>query len=152
MDSDSPSSNIGNLRFQRADFPRTEEFPTQYLTGGFHPVSVGDVYGSNYKVLRKLGCGAYSTVWLAEDLRFLPPCSTDVRNGQAVALKVLADNASRRELDIMKRLRETFSSFPMRQVCGANAGSFRAYRPQREPSLHCDGADVARRAGIPGGL
>ena len=106
MDSDSPG-NIDSVRFQRADLLRIEECPTQYLTGGFYPVRLGDVYGSNYKVIRKLGCGAYSTVWLAEELRFLPTCSADVRSGQAVALKVLASNASRRELDIMKRLRES---------------------------------------------
>lgn len=39
-----------------------------YSTGGFHPVSLGDTFNSGtYKVVRKLGYGQYSTVWLARD-------------------------------------------------------------------------------------
>lgn len=49
-----------------------EEFPGLYLPGpqgrSFHPVAVGDVY-SHYRVIRKLGHGAVSTVWLAEDVK-----------------------------------------------------------------------------------
>jgi serine/threonine-protein kinase SRPK3 len=41
-----------------------------YKLGGFHPVRPGDVYDhGRYKVVRKLGFGAYSTVWLTEDTR-----------------------------------------------------------------------------------
>jgi hypothetical protein len=50
-----------------------EEFPGLYLPGpkgrSFHPVVVGDVY-SHYRVVRKLGHGGISTVWLAEDLKY----------------------------------------------------------------------------------
>jgi serine/threonine protein kinase len=52
-----------------------EEFPGVYmvtLAGDrgrlFHPVVVGDIY-SHYRVIRKLGHGGLSTVWLAEDLK-----------------------------------------------------------------------------------
>lgn len=39
-----------------------------YHPGGFHPVSLGDTFNSGrYKVLRKLGYGTFSTVWLARD-------------------------------------------------------------------------------------
>jgi hypothetical protein len=42
----------------------------QYTHCGFHPVRPGDVYGEGrYKVLRKLGYGSYSTVWLTEDIK-----------------------------------------------------------------------------------
>lgn len=41
-----------------------EEGMESYSVGGFHPVRLGEVYGSHYKVLRKLGYGSYSTVWL----------------------------------------------------------------------------------------
>ena len=51
-----------------------EEWPAVYEMHpkgrGFHPVRVGDVY-SHYKIIRKLGYGAYSTVWLAEEIQFL---------------------------------------------------------------------------------
>jgi serine/threonine-protein kinase SRPK3 len=45
-----------------------EEGRDEYRPGGFHPVYIGDVYAEKYKVLNKLGYGAYSTVWLVQDL------------------------------------------------------------------------------------
>lgn len=39
-----------------------------YRRGGYHPVTIGDVYRNKYKVLRKLGWGHYSTVWLVQDM------------------------------------------------------------------------------------
>ena len=47
-----------------------EESHRDYAERGFPEVLVGDVY-SHYKIVRKLGYGAFSTVWLAVDLRFL---------------------------------------------------------------------------------
>ena len=48
----------------------------RYTTGGFQPISLGDVMTAEsplrkYRILHKLGLGAYSTVWLAETLH--PP-------------------------------------------------------------------------------
>lgn len=34
----------------------------------YYPVQIGDVYQSEYKVIGKLGYGAYSTVWLCRRL------------------------------------------------------------------------------------
>ncbi len=39
-----------------------------YRKGGYHPVNIGDVYRGRYKVLRKLGYGHFSTVWLVLDM------------------------------------------------------------------------------------
>lgn len=50
--------------------PWDEETPDKYDEAAFHPVRVGDLYDNNYKVIRKLGVGAYSTVWLANDIRY----------------------------------------------------------------------------------
>ncbi|KAI0456349.1 serine protein kinase [Xylaria acuta] len=51
-----------------------------YRPGGYHPVVLGDVfYNGQYKVIRKLGEGSYSTVWLAHDLR----------NNMYVAIKIM---------------------------------------------------------------
>lgn len=47
------------------------EEPDYYKTGGFHPISLGDTFGPDqYTILRKLGYGQYSTVWLARDSKY----------------------------------------------------------------------------------
>lgn len=47
---------------------RPVEEPDYYETGGFHSISLGDKFGcGQYTILRKLGYGQYSTVWLARD-------------------------------------------------------------------------------------
>jgi serine/threonine-protein kinase SRPK3 len=82
-----------------------DEEPINYEEGGFYPVQVGEVLGRNYKIVRKLGCGGYSTVWLAEDLRCkVGQKALTNRDGQAVALKVMAHSAPCGEIDILKRL------------------------------------------------
>lgn len=47
-----------------------EEDVCDYRFGGYHPVRLGDVYNGRYKVIRKLGYGQHSTVWLVLDLRY----------------------------------------------------------------------------------
>lgn len=44
-----------------------EEGKDAYRRGDFHPVYIGDIYNERYEVLRKIGYGQYSTVWLVED-------------------------------------------------------------------------------------
>jgi len=46
-----------------------------YRPGGFHPVYLDNVIQGRYKLVHKLGFGAFSTVWLAIDLQ------TDFENG-----------------------------------------------------------------------
>lgn len=50
--------------------PEDAEAVEGYQPGGYHPVHLGERYGwkGRYKILHKLGCGSYSTVWLARDL------------------------------------------------------------------------------------
>lgn len=45
----------------------SEEDHDLYRPGGLHPVHLGDVFHCRYEVLRKLGYGRYSTVWLVKD-------------------------------------------------------------------------------------
>lgn len=47
------------------------EWGESYHPGGYHPVHLQDVFNTQYRVIRKLGYGSYSTVWLAIDLRFV---------------------------------------------------------------------------------
>ncbi|KAI8336045.1 hypothetical protein BD560DRAFT_36548 [Blakeslea trispora] len=45
-----------------------EEDRKDYCKGGYHPVHVGDKYkDGQYVVIRKLGWGHFSTVWLIRD-------------------------------------------------------------------------------------
>ncbi|NWI95698.1 SRPK kinase, partial [Pitta sordida] len=37
--------------------------------GGHHPVREGEVFNTRYQALRELGCGAFATVWLCQDMR-----------------------------------------------------------------------------------
>ena len=46
-----------------------EERPPWYTPDRFYPVRIGEVLNSRYRVVGKLGFGAYSTVWLCRDLR-----------------------------------------------------------------------------------
>jgi serine/threonine protein kinase len=63
------SSHIkATLAFKKGGLTPQEEGIECYLLKRFCPVRLGDIYG-HYKVVRKLGAGSYSTVWLAEDVR-----------------------------------------------------------------------------------
>ncbi|KAL3457560.1 protein kinase [Aspergillus heterothallicus] len=65
--------NIFNLAFPTATLERVSrsppaEEPDFYKAGGFHPICLGDTFQKDqYTILRKLGYGQYSTVWLAKD-------------------------------------------------------------------------------------
>ena len=45
-----------------------EDLPS-YVPEDYYPVYIGEVFGSRYQVVGKLGFGVNSTVWLCRDLR-----------------------------------------------------------------------------------
>lgn len=76
-----------------------------YRKGGYHPVSIGEWYGKKrYQVVKKLGWGHFSTVWLAKD----------DKEGGFVALKVVKSAAHYTEaaLDEVKLLQCVASNDP----------------------------------------
>jgi hypothetical protein len=85
-------------------------------SGGFHPIHLGDVLSSpqaQYRVLHKLGRGAFSTVWSAETLQELsvvhPPLHSSTISQHYVAIKVcVADADPKHELEVHNRLSRTF--------------------------------------------
>ncbi|GJN92533.1 hypothetical protein Rhopal_005563-T1 [Rhodotorula paludigena] len=99
-----PSSST-SISFESV-FTDEEEKLSDYEQGGYHPVRLGDVYGPNdrYVVVRKLGWGHFSTVWLARD--------TTVN--KHVALKVVksATHYTETALDEIKLLQRVVESNP----------------------------------------
>lgn len=92
------TKGTGRARLLPPIHPLKEEPIDWYRPGRFHPVKLGDVYGIRYEVLRKLGWGICSTVWLARDLESVHPSAhassfwvADViRANRHVALKILS--------------------------------------------------------------
>uniref|UniRef100_A0A2S2NTA4 non-specific serine/threonine protein kinase n=1 Tax=Schizaphis graminum TaxID=13262 RepID=A0A2S2NTA4_SCHGA len=100
-DSSSNESDEGTDEMYASDEEEQEE-SSDYCKGGYHPVQIGDVFQSRYHVLRKLGWGHFSTVWLCWDF-------TDKRY---VALKVVksASHFTETALDEIKLLKSVRDS------------------------------------------
>lgn len=82
-----------------------EEDSEDYCKGGYHPVAVGETYNEGrYVVVRKLGWGHFSTVWL----------SRDTTTGKHVALKVVRSAAHYTEtaIDEIKLLNRIVQAKP----------------------------------------
>lgn len=62
------SGSSSQLRISIDEMSDSEsEDDVDYKKGGYHPVKLGDLYNNRYLVIKKLGWGHFSTVWLAED-------------------------------------------------------------------------------------
>lgn len=88
-----------------AETTADEEDSEDYCKGGYHPVHVGETYNNGkYVVVRKLGWGHFSTVWL----------SRDTTTGRHVALKVVRSAAHYTEtaIDEIKLLNKVNQANP----------------------------------------
>ncbi|XP_013815778.2 SRSF protein kinase 3-like [Apteryx mantelli] len=73
-------------------------------TGGHHPVQEGDVFNMRYQALRKLGCGAFATVWLCHDTRRKKHVAVKVpRSGESFAEAAQDEVALLRCVSSMKK-------------------------------------------------
>ncbi|KAI0832021.1 kinase-like domain-containing protein [Trametes gibbosa] len=93
------------IEFHFDPMDTTEELEL-YRPGGYHPVAIGDMLDAQpdlpapqrrYRILHKLGYGAYATVWLARD----------VRSATFVALKITTADLgahAAREAQMLARL------------------------------------------------
>ncbi|KAG2021327.1 CMGC/SRPK protein kinase [Coprinopsis cinerea AmutBmut pab1-1] len=80
-----------------------EEDWEDYVKGGYHPVKIGDEFSDGrYVVVRKLGWGHFSTVWLARDTKM----------NRHVALKIVksAPRYTETALDEIKLLQRLITS------------------------------------------
>lgn len=68
--SDSYYSNSFHSTTTHSVMTEEEEDWEDYTKGGYHPVHIGDAFSDGrYIVVRKLGWGHFSTVWLARDTK-----------------------------------------------------------------------------------
>ncbi len=74
----------------------------QYRQGGLHPVSLGDILNTKYKVVHKLGHGGFATVWLARVLE----------ENRYAAVKVLSAKARVEDLEFLTYLRDHGGNHP----------------------------------------
>ena len=69
----SVESDGGSESYEESDVcssdEEEQEDPSDYCRGGYHVVNINDVYHGRYHVIRKLGWGHFSTVWLCLDKR-----------------------------------------------------------------------------------
>ncbi len=106
--SHSPDSSSSSV--DEADNTADEEDSEDYCKGGYHPVQVGEEYkDGKYTIVRKLGWGHFSTVWL----------SRDNTSGKHVALKVVRSAAhytetALDEIKLLKKVVEAKESHPGR--------------------------------------
>ncbi|KAI0322325.1 kinase-like domain-containing protein [Amylostereum chailletii] len=90
--------------------PRDEESAADYNSGGYLQVNVADSFKDNrYIVVRKLGWGHFSTVWLVKD----------TRENKHSALKVVKSagryaETARDEIKLLKQIQETHPPHPGR--------------------------------------
>lgn len=86
-----------------------QECREDYCRGGYHPVKLGDLFLQRYHVIRKLGWGHFSTVWL----------SWDLEEKRYVALKIVKSaqhftDTAKDEIQILKSIRNADPTDPKR--------------------------------------
>ena len=83
--------------FTHWHYPDVEPI-SYYRKGGYHPIHIDDVLENRYRIVNKLGYGAYGTIWLVEDLE----------SGRCAALKILAAEVSKKisEVAILHHLKQ----------------------------------------------
>ncbi|KAH9895540.1 protein kinase-like domain-containing protein [Xylariomycetidae sp. FL2044] len=64
---------------------------------GYHPITIGQHLNGRYRVVHKLGYGAYSTTWLARD----------EQTAKYIAVKVGTADSSRAEFDVLTQITES---------------------------------------------
>ncbi|XP_069630418.1 SRSF protein kinase 3 isoform X2 [Haliaeetus albicilla] len=101
-----PLLSEGLLGFDEGE----QEDPRDYCKGGYYPVRIGDLFNGRYHVVRKLGWGHFSTVWLC----------WDIRRKRFVALKVVKSapqytETALDEIKLLKCVRDSDPSDPKRE-------------------------------------
>lgn len=102
---DPAEDNVGGFTSEEEE----QESREDYRRGGYHPVKIGDLFLQRYHVIRKIGWGHFSTVWLCFDFE----------EKRYVALKIVKSatnftETAKDEIKILKAVRDTDPSDPKR--------------------------------------
>lgn len=101
----SSSADSGPLPFKCVPIEEVERLE-KYQPGGYHPILIGDILESRYRVAYKLGYGAYSTTWLCRDYQ----------SNTYVAVKVGTADSNDREVDVLNYLNSSLFDHPGRTM------------------------------------
>ncbi|CAO1333453.1 unnamed protein product [Diamesa serratosioi] len=104
-----PVGNDNENDFSAESDEEEQESREDYRRGGYHPVKIGDLFLQRYHVIRKIGWGHFSTVWL----------SWDLDDKRYVALKIVKSapnftETAKDEIKILKSVRDTDPTDPYR--------------------------------------
>ncbi|KAJ7919069.1 kinase-like domain-containing protein [Mycena leptocephala] len=121
-----PAGQQKILPVDEPSFGKDEESPAEYNTGGYLPVKVSDSFKhGRYRVLRKLGWGHFSTVWLVKD----------TEQNRHSALKVVKSagryaETARDEIKLLSRVASVSPLHPGRQHIVSFLDSFAHQGPE----------------------
>ncbi|KAI8808417.1 kinase-like domain-containing protein [Cladochytrium replicatum] len=107
---------------EESEYSEEEEDVEDYCRGGYHPVRLNERYNDGrYTILRKLGWGHFSTVWLAHDNKYAEDSHYLVRRNRPVALKIVksAPHYTETALDEIKLLDKVVTANPNHPHRGA---------------------------------
>ncbi|XP_017286061.1 SRSF protein kinase 3 isoform X2 [Kryptolebias marmoratus] len=104
------SQNLPQSPEPLGSYDEQQEDPADYNIGGYYPVEVGEIFVDRYQVVRKLGWGHFSTVWLCWDMP----------TRRFVALKVVKSaqtftETALDEIKLLKCVRESDPKDPKRE-------------------------------------
>ncbi|XP_070815854.1 SRSF protein kinase 3-like [Chaetodon trifascialis] len=90
-------------------YDEQQENPADYGVGGYYQVELGEIFADRYQVVKKLGWGHFSTVWLCWDME----------KGRFVALKVVKSaqtftETALDEIELLKCVRDSDPKDPKR--------------------------------------
>ena len=121
------TKDFSNPRFERIggnQLIEEETFP-DYLAERYYPVRIGELLGTRYQIVGKLGFGVTSTVWLARDLA----------GRRHVSLKIFISSSSLgpcKELAAYQRMQQGPKLHPGRQAVRTLLDSFSINGPHGE--------------------
>lgn len=116
-DEEDMESSDGEISTAEEDYSDTANEPArEYRKGGYHHVVTGEIYNNRYRVVRKLGWGYFSTVWLVWD--YQRECY------QAMKIQKSAASYSEAAYDEIKLLSEIMEADPHKNRCCARLNDY----------------------------